>query len=109
MTVGEVLKAIDEIKPNLFQDGTKTRWISECEAGIVLHVSGQKTKPLKFPDDIGRELSVPHPYDKIYLEYLEAAIDYRNQDYAKYENSRAIYNATFDEYARWWERNKYDL
>ena len=109
MTVQEAIDYIDEVKPSAFKSETKTRWLSECEAGSVMRTAGIKAKPLKYPDDAGRELSAPPPYDKLYVEYLEAAIDYRNQDYAKYQNSHAVYNATENEYAKWWERNKYEI
>ena len=45
------------------------------------------------------ELSVPEPYDGLYLRYLEAQIHYTGQEYAKYNNAMALFTALWQEYA----------
>ena len=107
MTVNDVLSEIDALKPNLFSPETKTRWISECEAEIAIR-KGDKAARLKYPEDGGHELSVPHPYDRIYILYLDAAIDYRTRDYSAYQNSQAVYQDVLNDYLKYYERTKYD-
>ena len=105
ITVNDVIKEIDEIKPNVFPESVKTRWLSECESEIRLRTGGTSVR-LKYPEDGEHELSVPHPYDKLYYHYLEAAIDFRTKDYAGYENSAAAYNEALTEYLKYYERSK---
>lgn len=106
MTVQEAISEIDAMKPNAFAPETKARWISECEGDIEVHVRYGKATKLRYPEDAGKELSVPHPYDKLYVLYLDAAIDYRMRDYAAYQNSYAMYNAAYEDYARYYERSQ---
>lgn len=105
MTVNDVISEIDELRPNKFSFETKTRWISECECEILIR-TGKTAVKLSYPADAGAELSVPHPFDKIYVAYLEAAIDYRTKDYAAYQNSSAVYNEALIDYMKYYERSK---
>ena len=105
ITVNDVVKEIDATKPNVFPESVKVRWLSECESEIALRTGGTSVR-LKWPEDGSYELKVPHPYDKVYYLYLEAAIDFRSKDYAGYENSAAMYNAALTEYLKYYERSK---
>ena len=44
-------------------------------------------------------LSIPEPYDGLYLRYLEAQIHYTGQEYAKYNNAMAMFSSLWQEYA----------
>lgn len=51
------------------------------------------------------ETYVGTPHDKLYYLYLIAMMDYANEEYDKYSNDYAVYNAAVDEFAKWWQRN----
>ena len=55
------------------------------------------------------ELLVPEPFDEIYPLWLEARIDYANGEYDKYNNSILMYNAAYDAYANYYNRNNMPL
>ena len=62
--------------------------------------------------EIPLETYVVHPYDKLYVEYIIAMMDYVNQEYDKYANDYAVYNATVEDFAKWWQktyRNDYEV
>ena len=54
---------------------------------------------------LGTELLIPHPYDELYSLWLEAQIDYANNEYGRYNNSIAMFNATYSAFERWFNRN----
>ena len=41
------------------------------------------------------------PYDRLYLSYLYAMIDFANGEYNKYQNSMQMFNGEFSEFMRW--------
>lgn len=108
MTVQEVLDLIEEVKPNAYEINAKIAWLNECESNLAMRTSGSQIRKIRYPDDAGRELMAPLAFEKIYVEYLSAKIDYQDQQYQAYQNSMAVYNATETEYLKWWERHKYD-
>lgn len=50
------------------------------------------------------ETYVTHPHDKLYYLYVIAMMDYANHEYDKYNNDMAVYNASYDEFAKYWQR-----
>jgi hypothetical protein len=51
-----------------------------------------------------KTLIVEHPYDDIYIKWLEAQIDYANGEYGKYNNSIAMFNTAYEAYAKYYNR-----
>ena len=54
--------------------------------------------------DLTVDMLVPAPYDDIYIRWLEAQMDYANGEYNKYNNSVAIYNEAYTNFARYYNR-----
>ncbi|MCQ2770397.1 MAG: hypothetical protein MJ236_01175 [Clostridia bacterium] len=108
MTVQEVISLVEETKPSAYSTNTIVSWLNECESNLIMRTSGDIARKIKYPDDAGRELSAPLPFEKIYVEFITAKIDYQDQQFQAYQNSMAIYNATEIEYLKYWERHKYD-
>ena len=102
MKIAEVIAFVDDIKPNAFSDETKLRWINECEAMIqteVLLISPHDIVTYK-NTDTEFVLLIDIPYDKIYTAYLCAMVDFSNGEYAKYQNSMALYNSLMGDLRR---------
>jgi len=58
-----------------FEDDLLLMWLSNCENSIqteVMRVSEDECVPIDAVSD--GELLVPHPYDKLYLPYMQAQI-----------------------------------
>lgn len=132
MKIGEVIAAVDELKPNTLDEDRKRSWIWELElhvmdflkgfesphAGEGLHESKTQKEPktqkesdeekgysgLEIPED-DVELLVPAPFDSVYRFYVESQVDYANGEIEKYNNSRAMYNNMLSEYENHYRRH----
>lgn len=102
MTSKQVLARVKALKPTPFDDETLLYWLREVEGLILVQVlllQPTSVQPLEAATD--DQLTVPYPFDKLYLQYLMAQIDYANGEYRKYDNSMALFNAYLGEYQRW--------
>lgn len=101
MTPNKVIEIVDGIKPNSYSEEIKIRWISELDGIVQKQVFQEKNATeYVYPDDMDRELLIPHPYDNIYQFYLEAMIDYYNREYGNYNNSVMMFDSKFSEYKK---------
>lgn len=108
MTLFDVIKTVDDIKPNAFLNNTKTAWINEVEGLVqteVLLLASSSIISYNFDSDSNTQLLVKPPHDKIYWTYLSAMIDFANGEYNKYQNSMQLFNTYFGEYMRWYALN----
>lgn len=104
MKLNEAIEFVDGIKPNAYDEKQKTRWISDCEGMVQTQVFLWAPAELfhyEWPKDENTELLVSPPFDKLYLSYLCALVDYANGEYGKYQNSMQMFNAEFSEFMRW--------
>ena len=102
MTSKQVLARVKALKPTPFDDEKLLYWLGEVEGLIMVQVlllQPTSVQPLEAATD--DQLTAPYPFDKIYLQYLMAQIDYANGEYRKYDNSMALFNAYLGEYQRW--------
>lgn len=111
MTIMGAINHLDAVKPNGYSQVEKIKWLSTLD-GIVkaeifdTHEEGEG-KDFKGYDEmtaLTKELLVPHPYDDIYIRYLEMQIDYANGEYGKYNNSKTVYNEAFGEFVKYYNR-----
>ena len=95
----ELLRLADHIRPNDLDVTLKERWLREVEGTVQVEVKGVDPSAL-FPDgDVN--LTVPVPYDRLYLWYLCAMINLTQGDAELYQNDVAAYNTAFHDYAKW--------
>lgn len=76
----------------------------------VMGISGDTlfvNKPFEINDCFGKavksldiEVMARAPYDKLYIDYILAQIDYYNKDYEGYNNNSYLFNELLDEYIR---------
>ena len=55
--------------------------------------------------DLDTELLVSTPHDDLYLKWLEAKIDYYNNEYKKYNNSSVAFNDAYSMFERYYNRS----
>ena len=106
MTAEKVIRLANEIKPNALSDELKLHYLSEVEGMVqteVMLLSSADTITYT-EDDLGAELIVRPPHDKLYLSYLIAMIDFSNGEYNKYTNTIARFNTELAEYTAWYAR-----
>ena len=122
MTIREAIDRADTIKPNQYSDDIKMQWLSEVDNRIYNDLfmthednpyldieppeEGEEDQRLIFPyTDDSKTLLAEPPYDILYPSYLKAKIDEANEEMTRYQNSSAMYNSQYQDYARWYNRS----
>lgn len=121
MTANEVIKKADELRQNTLTDEQKYEKLLVLEAQIAEMMYAKdkddaffegKTRINKetglpesdFPE-LNKGLLMPFPYDRIYVLYLVALIDYYNGEINLYQNDSVIFEDAKNEAFAWWRRN----
>ena len=110
MKVMEAIIFADSLKPNAFEVEQKIVWLNELEGRIQSLVHGVAPDEIVtyvLPDDEGRNLIAPSPYDSVYWKWMCAMIDYANGEYDKYVNTHLAANSAWQDYAKWVIRTGY--
>ena len=114
MTIREALNGIEGLKPNTYDESMKVAWLSALDMRIhqeIVLTHAHESDEESFSGyteqtDKDTELLVKAPYDELYLYYLESKIDYSNGEMGKYNNSAAMFNATYTGYVNYINRTK---
>lgn len=107
MTIGELIGYIVSVKGREFEGAVYDAWLNEVEGMVQTRVHLVPDDKVKRYDRSADEdgsfddtvLLVPFPYDKLYAPYIEAKVDFANGEYGRYENSMAMFEKFFTEYA----------
>lgn len=108
MTVSEVIRFVDDVKPNAFSDEVKTLWLNECEGLVQTEVFLTAPADIiryRFDEHRDTPLLVDPPHDKLYRAYLTAMVDFYNGEYNRYQNTMTLFNSHLGEFSRWYTRN----
>ena len=112
MTIFEAITKINNLKPNGYSDGDKVAWLSELDGQIKTeiidtHEGGENVTfaPYDEDTDTNTELLVSAPYDDMYIKWLEAKIDYSNNEYARYNITSDAFNSVYAAFARYYNRH----
>lgn len=105
MTIGDAIETIDRAQPNQIEMAEKVRWLSELD-GRVYHEILQthrgfewvKYRPFDPNTPPQQPLLIPHPYDAVYLDYLEMKIADENRETYQYNNANQKYETKLQEY-----------
>ena len=104
-TINEVIERVDKIKPNVYDESQKAEWIYRLDGKISKEILKEEPpKHYVYPEDADNELLAPHPYDDMYVFFLEAMIDYSNGEYDRYNNAMEMYYSAFYSYAKLYQR-----
>lgn len=100
MKIIEAINRIDSLKHNTYEQNRKVEWLSELDAMVKTEIIDTHEGEVTFTgyDDSTNpqtELLIPAPYDKAYLLWLEAQIDYYNGEYDKYNNAMDMFNEAY--------------
>ena len=112
MKIIDAISRIDGQKHNTYTQGEKIAWLSTLDSMVKrliidTHEGGDDVAFAGYNEntDIYTELLVPAPFDDMYLRWLEAQIDYAHGEYDKYNNAILMYQAAYDGYANYYNRN----
>lgn len=104
MTINELITRVNTEKPNSFQTEDLLKYINAIEAEVAeqLGVAAE----VYTSDDLGSELLAPSPYDRLYISWLKANIDFANEEYASYENNQAQHIQDFMDFTDYIVRDR---
>ena len=111
MTIMEAIHLINTVKPNSYDQALKIKWLSTLD-GIIkkeiidTHDGSENVVFSGYTEETNllTELLVPAPYDDIYIRYIEMQIDYANGEYGKYNNSKAMFDAVYSAFEKYYNR-----
>jgi hypothetical protein len=116
MKLMEAIARIDELKHNTYTREDKLRWLSNLDGMVkhqVLdtHAGGEGVSFTGYNENTPSDtvLLVPAPYDELYLWWLSAQIDFYNGEFARYNNSIALFNTGYSVYKELYHRNNTPL
>lgn len=112
MNIREAINRLDALIFNTYTSDDKVQWLSRLDSAVKqqiidTHEGGQHVVfegyTAETPDTT--VLLVPAPYDEVYLRWMEAQIHYHNGEYDKFNSAIIMYNAAFDAYASYYNKN----
>ena len=103
MKLSEAIERVKIEKPHSFSDDHCTLFITEVEAIIqdYLGIPAEERVKYQFEQDGNKELIAPAPYDKLYISWLKAKIDYSNEEYESYANNQDQFNFDMADFKAW--------
>lgn len=111
MTVAEVIRLVDGLKPNMYTVEQKVGWLNTLDGmlfrDVILtheHEAGAKFTPYDHNGDLKDNLIAPAPYDQVYTHWLASQIDLNNGEIEKYNENSALYNMALDTFMSWYNR-----
>ena len=116
MTIIDVIHRINTVKPNGYDQALKIKWLNTLD-GIIkkeiidTHEGAENVVFNGYTEESNllTDLLVPAPYDDIYIRYIEMQIDYANGEYGKYNNSKAMFNAAYSDFEKFYNREHMPL
>ena len=112
MTIREAITEADNLKPNMYQDPDKIRWLSRLDRRIYNEIllTHELNDGETLPEFTGygetdneEELLVGEPYDELYIHWLEAQIDYADMEYDGFNAANAVFEGVYSAF-----RNAYN-
>lgn len=111
MTLLEAIHTTDAQTPNKYTQEEKVAWLSTVEGMIKTqiidtHEGGENITFSKYDEntDLYTELLVPHPYDELYIRFLETKINYANGEYTRYNNSAEAFEDALSAFRNYYNR-----
>lgn len=101
-TMNTVIEYVDGVKPNVYTEEDKYRWLSTLEGMLCAEVFGDREpQGLRLPEDGDKALRVGHPYEELYALYVMAMIDFHNREYNDYNNAMLMFRERLEQLKAW--------
>lgn len=111
MTIIEAINKIDTLKSNTYSQEDKIDWLSRLDMMVKTQIvdthEGAENVTFTGYDgdtDLHTVLLVPAPYDEVYLRWLEAQIDYHNDEIDRYNGAITMFNTAYEGYEKYYNR-----
>ncbi len=120
MTVQEAIAEVNKLKQNTIDDGTKVMWLSRLDSLVYTEII--KAHRLNAATDILPQvkenftpydennaaeevLLAPYTYADMYIFWLEAQINYWNDDIENYNKAITRFTEKYNAFANWFNQN----
>ena len=109
MKIIEAINRIDSLKHNAYSQDDKVAWLSEVDWDVKKNIIDTHEGEVEFSGyddstDLQTELLITAPYDKAYLLWMEAQIDYHNGEYDKYNNAMDMFYEAYNGFRSYYNR-----
>ena len=109
MKIIEAINRIDSLKHNTYKENDKVAWLSELDSMVKVEIIDAHDGECSFTGyddstDLQTELLIPAPFDKAYLLWMEAQIDYYNHEIESYNNAIEMFYTAFNGFKRYYNR-----
>ena len=104
MTITGLISKVKEEKPNTFSDAKLLQFINEIETEVAEQLCDDEFEP--YSAVANTVLLCPAPYDRLYVSYLKAMVDYANEEYASYQLNQMQHVQDFTDFVNWVVRDK---
>ena len=111
MTIKQAIARFDTLYPNEIKYEQKLAWLSELDGIVYEEIIAQheNAMPTAFTGYIlatpgNTQLLVPFPYEKLYIEHLNAMLELVRGNVERYNNASALSAASFDAFAAEYNR-----
>ena len=114
MKIQEVIASVDHLKPNMFEEADKIKWLSRLDTRIYqeiicTHDHNEDEEAASFSGygvgDGEKELLVGQPYDEMYIHWLCAQIDYYSMEYESFNNDNSVFESVFSSFRNAYNRS----
>lgn len=99
MTAGEVLAAVDALRPNQYSAAQKLEWLRQLDGKLRTELlAAFDAEPPALPARYTAETVLPAPFPcdwELYTSWLFAQIDLHNAEIVKYNQSMALFAAAW--------------
>ena len=111
MTIHDAINKAKEARLGLFSQEQIIEWLNTID-GIIkreiidTHEGGDNIDFKGYDDStpLTVKLLAPSPYDELYIRYLEMQMAYSIGESDRHDRSTEAFNATYTEFARWYNR-----
>lgn len=102
MTIRELLNKINDEKPHSFPESKIISFVNEVEPEVAEQLKAEEVPVYTDdPAELDTVLLAAQPYDRLYISYVKAQIDYANEEYASYQLNADQHTQDFRDFVDW--------
>lgn len=98
MTIQALITKVREEKPNSFTDAKLLSYVNEIEVEVAEQLGVEYTT---YTSVDTTALLAPAPYDRLYVSYVKAMVDFANEEYASYQMNQTQHVQDFRDFLDW--------
>lgn len=102
MTVTQAIAHATALTGSVVGTAEATRWLSGYDGKLAREFfKADDWDEYNATTDANKQLLIPHPWDGLYVHYLEAMTYYTTGEYQRYENARGLETSLLVDFKAW--------